>query len=64
MLADITSNISKNGANIVSANTETRESKIVDSYFTIAVKNTEHLKKVLSAIRKIKHIQEVKRIDS
>jgi guanosine-3',5'-bis(diphosphate) 3'-pyrophosphohydrolase len=64
MLADITSNISKNGANIVSANTETRESKIVDSYFTITVENTEHLKKVLSAIRKIKHIQEVKRIDS
>ena len=64
MLADITSNISKNGANIVSANTETRESKIVDSYFTITVKNTEHLKKVLSTIRKIKHIQEVKRIDS
>ncbi len=64
MLADITSNISKNGANIVSANTETKESKIVDSYFTITVENTEHLKKVLSAIRKIKHIQEVKRIDS
>jgi guanosine-3',5'-bis(diphosphate) 3'-pyrophosphohydrolase len=64
MLADITSSISKNGANIVSANTETRESKIVDSYFTITVENTEHLKKVLSAIRKIKHIQEVKRIDS
>jgi len=64
MLADITSNISKNGANIVSANTETRESKIVDSYFTIAVENTEHLKKVLSAIRKIKHVQEVKRIDA
>ena len=33
MLADITSNISKNGANIVSANTEIRESKIVDSLF-------------------------------
>ncbi len=64
MLADITSNISKNGANIVSANTETKESKIVDSYFTITVENTEHLKKVLAAIRKIKHIQEVKRIDS
>jgi len=64
MLADITSNISKNGANIVSANTEIRESKIVDSYFTIAVENTKHLKKVLSAIRKIKNIQEVTRIDT
>jgi len=64
MLADITSNISKNGANIVYANTEIRESKIVDSYFTIAVENTNHLKKVLSAIRKIKNIQEVTRLDA
>ncbi len=63
LLADIAANISKNSANILAANTETRESKIVDSFFTIAVENTEHLKRVLSAIRKIKHIQEVTRID-
>jgi len=63
LLADITANISKNGANILSANTETRESKIVDSLFTIAVENTDHLNRVLSAIRKVKHIQEVRRID-
>jgi GTP pyrophosphokinase len=42
LLADITANISKNGANILSANTETRGSKIVDSLFTIAVQNTDH----------------------
>ncbi|MBW2054802.1 MAG: bifunctional (p)ppGpp synthetase/guanosine-3',5'-bis(diphosphate) 3'-pyrophosphohydrolase, partial [Deltaproteobacteria bacterium] len=64
LLADITSNISKNGANILSAHTETRENKIVDIYFTIAVNDTEHLKKVLSAVRKIKHIQAVKRVDA
>jgi GTP diphosphokinase / guanosine-3',5'-bis(diphosphate) 3'-diphosphatase len=63
LLADITANISKNGANILSANTETRESKIVDSVFTIAVENTDHLNRVLSAIRKVKHIQAVRRID-
>jgi len=63
MLADIASNISKNGANILSASTETRESKIVDSYFTIAVEDTNHLNKVVAAIRKVKHVQEVKRID-
>ena len=63
LLADITANISKNGANILSANTETRESKIVDSLFTIAVQNTDHLNRVLSAIRKVKHIQDVRRID-
>ena len=63
LLADITANISKNGANILSANTETRQSTIVDSLFTIAVENTDHLNKVLSAIRKVKHIQDVRRID-
>jgi len=63
LLADITANISKNGANILSANTETRQTKIVDSLFTIAIENTDHLNKVLSAIRKIKHIQDVRRID-
>lgn len=63
LLADITANISKNGANILSANTETRQSKIVDSLFTIAVENTDHLNKVLSAIRKVKHIHDVRRID-
>ena len=63
LLADITANISKNGANILSANTETRESKIVNSLFTIAVENTDHLNRVLSAIRKVKHIQDVRRID-
>jgi GTP diphosphokinase / guanosine-3',5'-bis(diphosphate) 3'-diphosphatase len=64
LLADITSNISKNGANILKAHTETRESKIVDIYFTITVNNTEHLNRVLSAVRKIKLIQEVRRIDA
>lgn len=63
MLADIAATISKNGANIVSASTETRESKIVDSFFTIAIENTDHLNKVVSAIRKVRNIQEVKRID-
>jgi GTP pyrophosphokinase len=63
LLADITANISKNGANILSANTETGGSKIVNSLFTIAVENTDHLNRVIAAIRKVKHIHDVKRID-
>jgi GTP pyrophosphokinase len=62
LLADIASSISKNGANILSANTETRGNKIVDSYFTIAVDDTGHLERVLSSIKKLKLIQEVKRV--
>ncbi|MBU0987822.1 MAG: bifunctional (p)ppGpp synthetase/guanosine-3',5'-bis(diphosphate) 3'-pyrophosphohydrolase, partial [Proteobacteria bacterium] len=63
MLADIAASISKFGANILSAKTEIGASKIVDSFFTITIENTSHLNKVISAIRKIKHIQAVKRVD-
>jgi GTP pyrophosphokinase len=62
LLADVVSNISKFGANIINAKTETRENKIVDSYFTIVVENTGHLEKILSAVKKVKHVQDVRRI--
>nr|WP_207683561.1 bifunctional (p)ppGpp synthetase/guanosine-3',5'-bis(diphosphate) 3'-pyrophosphohydrolase [Desulfonema magnum] len=64
LLAELATIISKNGANILNVNSTTRESKMVDSFFTLTVKDTQHLNKVLSAIRKIKGIREVKRIDS
>ena len=64
LLADITANISKSGADILRAYTETREDKMVDTFFTIAVKGTDHLTKVLSAIRKVKYVLGVKRLDS
>jgi GTP pyrophosphokinase len=63
LLADIASTISKNGANILSANTETRERKTVEIFFTINVEDIEHLDRILSAIRKVKHIHEAIRID-
>jgi GTP pyrophosphokinase len=55
--------ISKNGANILSANSKIGESEIVDSQFTLAIRNTEHLNRLLSEIRKVKAIQDVQRID-
>ncbi len=64
LLAELATNISKNGANIVNVNSTTRENKMVDSFFTLTVKDTQHLNKVLSAIRKIKGIREVRRTDS
>lgn len=63
LLADIASNISKNGANIIGANTVTRENKTVDSLFTLTVKDTDHLKKVLSDLKKVKQVTDAKRID-
>ncbi len=62
LLADLAVNISKNGANIISANSEIRGNKTVDSVFTLAVKDTDQLEKVLSDIRQLKMIMEVKRI--
>ncbi len=63
LLADIAMHISKHGANILSLNTQTRDTGAVDSLVTIAVDNTAHLHKVLSALKKIKFVQEVTRMD-
>lgn len=62
LLADIAATISKNDANILKVNTETRDNNTVDSYFTITVKNTEHLKRVISDLKKVKLVQLVRRI--
>ena len=62
LLADVVGNISKFGANILNAKTETRENKMVDSFFTIGVEDTAHLDKIVSAVKKVKHVQEVKRV--
>ena len=62
LLADVAACISKYGANILSANTESDENKMVESHFTIAVGNTEQLNQVLSGLRKVRHVLEVHRI--
>ncbi|MGD9173089.1 MAG: bifunctional (p)ppGpp synthetase/guanosine-3',5'-bis(diphosphate) 3'-pyrophosphohydrolase [Desulfobacterales bacterium] len=62
LLADLVGNISKLGANILNAKTETRENKLVDSFFTIGVEDTTHLDKILAAIKKVRHVHEVKRV--
>ena len=62
LLADLVGNITKYGANILHATSDTRDSKIVDSFFTIGVEDTGHLEKILSAVRKVKLVQDVKRI--
>jgi GTP pyrophosphokinase len=62
LLADVVSNISKYGANILNAKTEIRDNQMVDSYFTIVVENTNHLEKILSAVKKVKLVQDVKRV--
>ena len=63
LLADIAMHISKQSANILSLNTKTRDNGTVDSLIIIAVDNTGHLQKVLSALKKIKFVQEVTRME-
>ncbi|MBU3949306.1 MAG: bifunctional (p)ppGpp synthetase/guanosine-3',5'-bis(diphosphate) 3'-pyrophosphohydrolase [Proteobacteria bacterium] len=63
LLADIASNISKNSSNILSANTITKENKTVDSFFTLTIKDTDHLKKILLDMKKIKLVIDAKRIN-
>jgi GTP pyrophosphokinase len=62
LLADVAAKISKHGANILSVNTKSYEDNTVDSFFTLAVENTAHLDRVVSALNKVKHVQGVRRI--
>lgn len=62
LLADVAASISKSGANILSANTQTNENKIVSSMFTLAVADTAQLDQILAGLRKIKQVLEVQRV--
>ncbi len=62
LLSDIVGCITKNDANILEANTKTGNDRHVESSFSIGVKSTEHLRRILAAIRKVKSVQGVKRV--
>ncbi|MBI5581869.1 MAG: bifunctional (p)ppGpp synthetase/guanosine-3',5'-bis(diphosphate) 3'-pyrophosphohydrolase [Deltaproteobacteria bacterium] len=62
LLADVASSISKFGANILNASSETKETQMVESFFTISVGDKEHLEKILSAVKKVKHVQDARRV--
>jgi len=62
LLADIVGCITKNEANILSANTKTGNDKHVESNFSVGVRSTAHLRRILASIRKVKNVQDVKRV--
>jgi len=62
LLADIAFVISKNKSNILNARTETLETGMGLFYFTILVEGTDQLRKIMSDIRKVKKVTDVKRI--
>lgn len=64
LLADIAIAITKSGANIINSSTKTNDNGTAESFFTLTVKNTEHLHKLFSAIKKIKNIYDVNRMNN
>lgn len=62
LLAEITANISKNGANIMTASTCMRDDQMYDSQFTIAVQDKDHLRRVITSLKKLKFVRAVVRI--
>ncbi len=62
LLAEMAAAISKNEANILSLNTETKADKSVDSILTLGIMSAAHLHKILSDIKKIKYVQSVRRL--
>ncbi len=62
LLAELAANISKSSANILSANTETKETQTVDSFFTVTVQGTEHLTHVIESLKQVKDVLEVRRL--
>lgn len=62
LLAEISTEISKAAANIHDVRLENRENKYIYGQFTILVKNLAHLDNVISRLKKIPTVQEVKRV--
>lgn len=64
LLADVAAAISKQGPNILSADSAVRKNKRVDLFFTIVVKDTTQLESVLTALQSVKPVRSVRRLDT
>ena len=62
LLAEISTEISKAAANIYDVRLENRGNKSIYGKFTIMVKDRGHLESVISRLKKIQAVQEVKRL--
>ena len=61
LLAEISSVLSQMEANVVDINLESEKDKMVNGFFTIAVKDIDHLDDVIAKLKKINTIQEISR---
>lgn len=62
LLADITAAISQCDSNIISINTKLGEDKQVDIYLGVEVPGKSHLDKVMTAVRKLARVTQVRRM--
>ena len=62
LLADIAAVISKYKSNILNAQSETQDTGLGLFYFTFLVESSGQLRKIMSDIRKVKKVTDVKRI--
>jgi GTP pyrophosphokinase len=62
LLADVAACMSKCGANIISANSKTRENKVVSSLFMLEVSDTDQLNQVITGLKKIQNVIDVDRM--
>ncbi|MDX2439338.1 MAG: ACT domain-containing protein, partial [Desulfobacterales bacterium] len=62
LLADISAVISKASINILNVHSETSDEGIGIFYFTVMAESSGQLKKVMTAIRRVKTVNDVKRI--
>jgi GTP pyrophosphokinase len=64
LLADIAATISKQGTNILTAESSTRQNKSVDLVFTITVKDTAQMDAVIAALLRLKPVRSARRADA
>ena len=62
MLAEISSSISANEANITNARVDTSEERVAIGTFEVEIRDLNHLKKVIKGIEKIKGVNRVERM--
>lgn len=62
LLADLAYVISKNNSNIRNVHSDTTETGISRFYFTVSVESSNQLKTIMSHLKKVKKVKDVKRI--
>jgi GTP pyrophosphokinase len=64
LLAEITSLVSQQGANIMGVNTENNADRTVELVFSMSVDGARQLDNVIAVIKKIKSVYDVKRLST